>query len=258
MATLHELADPLVVFQIELACQQLRSTEVALLSMPSFPTTFQEVKEAIEKYFSVPSYLQTLWVHGEKIDNQSVGMAPSEFYLRACDTIKVSFPMKCDCEKVKKFAKLLSECLDIVPSMKASFSEDEFNDLFSKNMRTLFNPFFTLTLMKNLFHPMGDKLKVANAWYFDYLGGIKSLVKIHREIRNMDLCGKLLQLQSDYICSEIICCILFNDIAMDSALCRRAIECGVLKCGLNTFLSDTAVHVLSNNLIDISLSVICK
>ena len=112
--------------------------------------------------------------------------------------------------------------------------------------------------MENLFYPMDDESKLANAWYFDYLGGIKSLVKIHREVRNMNLCGKLLQLQSNVICFERICFILFIDIAVDSALCRRAIECGVLECGLNTFLSNAPVNTHSNYLIDVSLSVICK
>ena len=136
MATLQELTDPLVVFQNEIACQQLKTTELASLSMPRFPTSFHEVKEAIEISFSVPSYLHTLWVHGEKIHNESVGMAPSQFYLQAGDTIKVSFPMKCDCRKVKEITKLLSECLDIIHSL-ASLSADELKDLFSKNMHTL-------------------------------------------------------------------------------------------------------------------------
>ena len=107
MATLQELTDPLVVFQNEIACQQLKTTELASLSMPRFPTSFHEVKEAIEISFSVPSYLHTLWVHREKIDNESVGMAPSQFYLQAGYTIKVSFPMKCDCKKVKEITKWL-------------------------------------------------------------------------------------------------------------------------------------------------------
>ena len=105
---------------------------------------------------------------------------------------------------------------------------------------------------------MGDESKLGNAWYFDYLGGIKSLVKIHREVRNMDLRGNLLLLPSNVICLERVCCILFTDIAVDSALCQQAIECEVLECGLNTLLSDTAVNPHSNYLIDVSLSVICK
>ena len=185
MATLQKLTDPFVVFQIELVCQKLKSTEVASLSLPSFPTFIHEVKEAIEKSFSAPSYLQTLWVHGEKIDNQSADMAPSQFYLRAGDTIKVSFPMKCDCKKVKDITKWLSECLDIIQTLKSSLSEDEVKDLLSKNMRILLNPYFAQSLMEYLFYPMDDESKLANAWYFDYLGGIKSLVKIHREVRNM-------------------------------------------------------------------------
>ena len=147
MATLQELTDPFVVFQIELVCQQLNSTEVASLSLPSSPTSFHDIKEAIEKSFSVPSYLQTLWVHGEKIDNESVGMAPSQFYLRAGDTIKVSFPMKCDCEKVKDITKWLSECLDIIHILKASLSENEVEDWLIKNMRIHLNPYFALSLM---------------------------------------------------------------------------------------------------------------
>ena len=258
MATLQELTDPFVVFQIELVCQQLKSTHVASLSLPCFPTSFHEVKEAIEKSFSAPSYLQTLWVHGEKIDNQSVGMAHSQFYLRAGDTIKVSFPMKCDCEKVKDITKWLSECLDIIQTLKASLSENEVKDLLSKNMRILLNPYFAQSLIENLFYPMSDESKLANAWYFDYLGGIKSLVKIHMEVRNMDLYRKLLLFQINVICFERVCCILFTDIAADSALCRRAIECGVLECGLNTFLSNAPVNLHSNYLIDVSLSVICK
>ena len=74
----------------------------------------------------------------------------------------------------------------------------------------------------------------------------------------MVLCGKLLLLHSIAIFFESICCILFTDISVDSALCRRAIECGVLECGLNTFLSDAADNLHSCYIIDISLSVICK
>ena len=125
-------------------------------------------------------------------------------------------------------------------------------------MRIILNPYFAQILMENLFYPKSDESKLANPWYFDYLGGIKSLVKIHMEVRNMDLCGKLLLLQINVICFERVGCVLFTDIAVDSALCRRAIECGVLECGLNTFLSNTAVNLHSNYLIDVSLSVICK
>ena len=256
MATLQKLTDPFVVFQIELMCQQLKSTKVASLSMPSFPTSFHEVKEAMEKSFSAPSYLQTLWVHGEKIDN-SVGMAPSEFYLQAGDTIKVSFPMKCDCEKVKEITKWLSECLDIIHSLKASLTEDKVNDILSKNMSTLCNNYLAQSFMENLFYPMGDTLKVANAWYFDYLGGIKSLVNIHREVRNLDLCGNLLLHQSNVICFENVCCSVITDISVDSSLCRRATECGVLECALYTIL-DTTVNPHSYYLMDFSLPTICK
>ena len=125
-------------------------------------------------------------------------------------------------------------------------------------MKILLSTYFAQSLMGNLFYPMSDESKLANAWYFDYLGGIKSFVNIHREVRNMDLCGKLLLLPSNVICFETVCYILFNDIAMDSALCRQAIECGVLECGLNTFLSNAPVNRHSNYLIDVSLSVICK
>ena len=65
---MSEMASPLkltetVVIQIERQCEELKCSEVVSLSLSSFPTTFDEVKEAIEKSFSVPLYLQTLWVH---------------------------------------------------------------------------------------------------------------------------------------------------------------------------------------------------
>ena len=67
-----------------------------------------------------------------KIDNQSVGMAPSQFYLQAGDTIKVTFPMKCECVNIKKIAKWLEDSLDVIHSIKAASSDDEVKDCPAK------------------------------------------------------------------------------------------------------------------------------
>ena len=69
--------------------------------------------------------------------------------------------------------------------------------------------------MQSLFLPCRDILKESCARYFDYLGGIKTLVKIHREIKSMDFCGKFLPLfEDDYMCWERICCSCITEVVV--------------------------------------------
>ena len=72
---MSEMASPLkltetVVFQIESECEELISTEVVSVSLSSFPNTFDEVKEAIEISFSVPSFVSTESVGSLSEDRQ--------------------------------------------------------------------------------------------------------------------------------------------------------------------------------------------
>ena len=248
-----------VDFQVELVCEELKSTQVVSLSLPTFPTTFKEVKDAIEKSFSVPSYLQTLWVHGVKIDSQSDGgMAPSQYYLQAGDTIKVSFPMKCDCEKVKKITKWLSECLDIVHSLQSAISEEEVKKLYYISSRTLLDYSSRRCLVDELFLPWGDKMKLTSAWYFDHLGGVTSLVKMHKAVQSLSIRGSFKPLHSFCYHFETVCCNAFVNFVADTALRRRATECGALDCSLNSFLGVTADNLQSTHIIKDSLMAICK
>ena len=251
-------ATPAFDIQVELVCEEQKLTEVVSLSLPSFPTTFDEVKEAIEKSFSVPSYLQTLWVHGVKIDNRSVGMVPSQCYLQAGDTIKVSFPMKCDCEKVKEVIKWLSECLDIIHSIQAAPSEEEVMELFSKNSGKVLHNFNIQSLIEDIFLPWSDKMKRTSAWYFHHLGGITSLVQIHKTVRSLTTDEKFKPLQRFFKYFERVCCSAFTNFAADTALRRQATEHGALDCGLSTFLGVKADDLKSDAVIEDSLMVVCK
>ena len=55
---------------MESECEELISTEVVSVSLSSFPNTFDEVKEAIEKSFSVPSFVSTESVGSLSEDRQ--------------------------------------------------------------------------------------------------------------------------------------------------------------------------------------------
>ena len=246
-----------VELRVELVCEELKSTEVVSLSLASFPTSFDDVKCAIEKSFSIPSFLQTLWVEGEKIDSLSVSVAPSQFHLRTGDTIKVSFPMKCDCKNVKEVIDGMSECLDIIHSLQSASSHNERNELFPKIYR-LFHYDHIQTLLDDLFFPWNERVKYTNALYFDHLGGITSLVQIHAGIQSLNAGTKPELLHVFCVTFEPSCCGVFANFAMDAALRKRATEQGALDCGLKSFLRVTAYNPESTYVIEQSLMAICK
>ena len=245
-------------FQVELVCEELKTTEVVSLGLPCFPSSFDDVKKAIEKSFSIPSFLQTLWVDGAEIDNQSSGIAPSQFYLQAGDTIKVSFPMKCDCEKVKEVTKWLSECLDIIHSFQNASSEKEQRELFHKGSSRLYDYDIIQCLIEDLFVPWDDKMKQTSAWYFDHLGGTTSLVQIHKGVRSLVKNAKFEAVRVYGIFFESISCDAFTNFAADTALRRQATARGAFECVLNTFVEAIVTNLEPNEVIEDSLMSICK
>ena len=250
--------DESVQYLIELICEELNITEIVPLKLPCVPSSFDDIRNAIEISFSVPAFLQTLWVDGAKIDRQSSSGTPSQCYLQAGDTIKVSFPMKCECEKVKKVTKWLSECLDIIHSFKAAASEEEEKELFYKNSSRICHDDNILCLVDDLFVPWDDKMKETNAWYFDHLGGITSLVQIHKDIRSLVKKAKLTSLQDYGHYFERITCLAFTNFVADSALRRRATEECVLDCVLKSLLEETVDNNESKLVVEVSLMPICK
>ena len=64
--------DESIQYLIEIICEELNITEIVPLKLPCVPSSFDDIRNAIEKSFFIPAFLQTMWVDGAKIDSQSV------------------------------------------------------------------------------------------------------------------------------------------------------------------------------------------
>ena len=159
--------------------------------------------------------------------------------------------MKCDCEKVKKVTKCLSECLDIIHSFKAAASEEEEKELFYKASSRFCHDNNIQCLVNDLFVPWDDKSKETKAWYFDHLGGVTSLVQIHKEIRSLVKKAKLMSLQIYGHYFERITCLAFTNFVADTALRRLATEECVLDCVLKSLLEETVDNQESKFVVEV-------
>ena len=248
---------------VQLYSEELDSTEENVLFFPTFPSTFQEIKDKIEESFFIPSCLQTVWVHGSKV-HESVTCSPSSLYLQSGDTIKISYPLKCEVDGVKNSVKWLADNVSIFQEINNCTKVEQVDSLFDKY--SIFRSKTYLQQFENLFFPWTDKAKDINTIYFDYLGGIDLLVKTQKEAIAITK-NSLLSCSNQYNISTLLrymrllesaCCIALANIAKSSEYCRRITERGGLDTCIEVFLINLDNHKEWMTSVDDALGAISK
>ena len=242
---------------MELYSEELKSTEIVSFSFPALPATFDEIKDFVENSFSIPSCSQALWIQGSKV-YESQNCTPSSLYVQSGDTIKITFPVKCECDKVKEVITWLTDSISTIQNIKNLKTEQEVEALFGEQKSLLTDADLMTSLTEHLFTPWSDKVKLMNANYFDNLGGLLLLVKIHEEVkslRNSNLFKSLHQFSER---QESSYCSAFAMFAVNASLRRRVTQCGGLEKCFETFLMVKADESRAVHVIEASLHALCK
>ena len=235
-------------------CSKETNTSLKTLRFPSFPPTFQVVKEEIEKCCSIPVCVQTMWYQSMEVaDNCS----PSSLYMRGGDTVKVIFPHIGECEMVKMAVQWLGEVSPILETCKEADTPE-----FGQYSNILVDEKVTAILSRKLFYPWTDKTKQVNCSQFISLNGVDLLVTVHRhaiELRKSNNCEFARCLSTYY---ELICCQTIANFAMDFTCRREVSRCHGLEQCIDSFLikpaGDESLLFNHSSIVDVALYAICK
>ncbi len=246
-----------VSFNVELCCESIEPSQTISVSFPSLPDQFDEIKDEVEEKCSIPSFVQTIWIQGNRIE-PSPSNTPASFYLQSGDMLKITYPTKCDCKSVKKTVRWLSECMDIVNKMKKSEKREDVIALYEENEATLNDYLQMLVLKEYLFVSGGGSNEKMNACYFDHLDGVVILVRLHKEmslLRRKDLSAEL-SILCRYL--ESCYCEALGTFASDTELRRRVTDCGGLERCLATFMAYPVDDLKHAHMFDSGLFAVCK
>lgn len=251
-------------FHIELICEELKTTKVENLTLEVEPITFLDIKEAVEKRFSIPVCVQTLILH------QSTKVADSEhlasYYVRSGDTFQVIYPIEGDCQKVLEVVGWLAKLADVFAShsnMKEyvatgdSFQLDQLG--YSKCTTLISGEYMDLArdLSLSLVFPWTDKAKYVNKLHMDSLDVVRLVMCTYK-------CAVYARLSETPLYNgyylEVVCALFVANFAQTFPLRRRIMEHRGLEYCIQTFLrcSATELFSLSIDAIEVSLYAICK
>ena len=104
--------------QVELVCEETKSTKLKRLTLQSEPHNFLDIKRAIEKSFSIPVCVQSLLHQSNKVTDTDT---PSQCYLRDGDTLQVTYPTEGECERVIEVVKWLKKLEEAVLLIRERF-----------------------------------------------------------------------------------------------------------------------------------------
>lgn len=244
---------------VELHCERSLVSDVRKISFTSTPTTIQEIKEKVEECCSVPVCVQTVYYHSELLLDDCV---LSTLYMRSGDSIKVTFPERGECDKVKEVTQWLTA---VIPLLRLCQYADEtmLEGLNSRNISILVNEEKASLMSRELFYPWNNKVKSVNCSHFVYLNGVDLLVTFHKhaiELRRSNDC-QFARYLSTYF--EVICSQTVANFAVDFA-CRRLLFRGEgLEQCIQSFLIKPAddESLLFNHaysIVDVALYAVCK
>ena len=221
------------VVAVELYSEELKCKELKTLSFSAIPTSCQNILDKVEELseLSIPCCLQTMWLHMNKIQNPNK-CEPSS-YLQSGDTVKVSYPIKCEGEKVRavttwlvSVTETLEMILELLDRKDSSTTAKDFiaslkhPDNTSEHKKYLF-------FLHNLFTPWSTKVQDMNCFYFDHLGGVSLLVKFSKQISMLKL------LESEY--ARVVC------TTHGSTCCRKL---PWLECFIESFVHRSSTNVV--------------
>ena len=245
------------LYRVELVCEETKSTEVSSLKLQSHPSTFLDIKKAIEESFSVPVCVQTLLHQSCKVADQD---DPLSSYIRSGDTFTVHYPAKGDCERVIKAVKWLKQLADAVSHRLQYHRLGTFHSsLITNDYQTLvFEDETSRDFCLNLMYPWTDKTKYVNKLHFDSLGGVELALNVYNTFVTARS-HEIILFKSHYM--EVVCSLFVANFTHTFPLRRRILEHGGLELSMKTFLKSQSVKgsiLPFNDAVEVSIYAICK
>ena len=117
---------------VTLKCTARKTSEDKKLFFSPYPTRVSDIKDHIQRSFSIPKCMQRLQVNGQSlsVDSQLV----SELYLRNQDAMSVTFLTEADVDVITKFTTTLKSVIATLKELTpALFCETDFNPFGAQN-----------------------------------------------------------------------------------------------------------------------------
>lgn len=164
-----------VTLQLLLKCTDNLSLSVREISLPTLPSTTQELKAAIESTCNVPACVQDLSFESHPLtSNDDVKLAR----IRSGDTINVQYLAEGDCDEIVRVISWMGVILAILkqesPSITRGMSEG-LNDLITYGIEFE----FIENLAFDYFFPWLDAKKYANKLHFASNGGLEIMMELY-------------------------------------------------------------------------------
>ena len=241
-------------FQAELICEGTKTTEVRSFTLKSQPSTFLDIKRAIEKEFSIPVCVQRLSHQScvvMDLDN------PVLSYVRSGDTFTVCYPSRGDCVRVVKVIEWLKRLVNAISHrlQYGAVVSKEYHTLLSMEYADVSKDFCLC-----LIYPWTDQTKYVNKLHFDSLGGVELALNLYKSLETARQKNVAL-FRRDYL--EIHCALFVANFTQTFPLRRRIIQHGGLELSIETFLwtpitSNLVSKPYASEAIEVSLYAICK
>ena len=217
-------------FQAELIFENSKVAEVQDFTLDSRPATFLDIKKEIEKSFSIPVCVQTLFYQSCKVSDSD---NPLSWYVRSGDMFTVHYPAKGDCKRVLKAVDWLNKLTAAVSKLKQG--KDRHKEAVSDYKRLTSMEYIEISgdLCRNMIVPWSDKTKHVNRFYFDSLGGVELVINLYRLIVEARLDNVTLR-NSLYL--ENVFCLFVANFAQTLPLVRRVFMLGGLELCMKSLL----------------------
>ena len=215
-----------VVLAFHLHSKSEGTTEVNNLSLPALPHTVRELKQIVQREFSVPACVQTVTYQTEVLSDD-VELASRR--LRSGDSVDVTFLSRGDCrsvEEVNAWMRTLIEAFDQNQSRREIGDYNVDVVVFDGLQSSL-----DLALGYDLFQWLIPKTMVNKA-YFESSGGLNLLFELYQRMLRREWSS--LRLRQKYL--ESVCTQAFANFGETAALRRKLIKMGVLEMCFKSLL----------------------
>lgn len=169
------LQDGEITFKLQLNCQAKKSSEVKLLTLPSFPTSAGEIKEAIQAEFSIPACVQKLSYHSIPL-TETGSLLDACRHMRSHDTFTVDYSCEADVEKI-------DEVVGWVREVTQSLYREDAEPNSVKTLHTLIHrgvrKKYDLLLAMEIFDWMDAKAYVNKIYFMDN-GGLEAVLVLYK------------------------------------------------------------------------------
>lgn len=172
----HQDGNGEVTFRLQLNGLARNSSKAKLLRLPSFPTSVDEIKKAIQKEFSIPCCVQTLSYRSIPITG-SGNLLEAFKHIRSHDTFTVDYSCEADVEKIDEvvdWVRAVTEALHSEKTMSNGVSVSS-DTLIRRGARSKYD----LVLALEIFDWMDAKAYV-NKIYFMDTGGLEAVLVLYR------------------------------------------------------------------------------